>query len=216
MKFKKYTMINEGKEIDDMLSFIVKNRKYINYEHNLREVWIEVAKRKFKSELGFYPEIQYGNFSIPDIGWELKGNYDYDKAVADFKKFQEGSAQSPKEMKEKTEFKHILEFAQWKSGNKITGIADYNLGGFFRFLRYVMFGRLDQNLKQGNEIVDTLRVKSGIMNAVPSAFPYTKLPDLKNIELKKFQNGAMQIKGMSNKDIAEAQRIMKLCSRYGN
>ena len=77
-----------------------------------------------------------------------------------------------------------------------------------------MFGRLDQNLEQGNAIMDTLRVRSGITNAVPSAFPYTKMPDLKNIELKRFQNGAMQIKGMSNKDIAEAQRIFKICSRY--
>lgn len=215
MKFKKH-MISESKQIDDMLDFIVKNKKHLDYEHLLEPVWTSVAQKKFQAETGFYPQIQYGNFSISDLGWEYKGgrNADYDKALADFMKFQEGSATSPKEMKETTEFKNLLEFVNWKSGDKITGVKDYQLGSFFRFLRYVMFGKLDKNLAQGNAIEDTLRVKEGFMNAVPDMFPFTKIPELKNIQLKRFKNGALQIKGLGGKERDEIMRILKLTSRY--
>jgi len=216
MKFRKHILNEGGSEINDMLNFIVKNKQHLNYTHLLEPVWDSVAQKKFEAETGFYPDIRYGNFAIGKLGWEFKGgrNKNYDGALADFKKFQEGSATSPKEMKEKTSFTDLLEFAKWKTGNKIIGIAGHNLGSFFRFLRYVMFGRLDTNLAQGNAIEDTLRVKSGMMNAVPGSFPFTKIPDLKNIQLKKFMNGALQIKGMSSRDVEEAQRIFKLTCRY--
>ena len=212
-------IINESKAIDDMLDWIVKNRKYVDYEHQLEPVWESAVQKKFQDETGFYPKIQYGEFAISDLGWTYKagrGNYAtaYDRALADFKQFQEGSATSPKEMKETTEFKNLLEFVQLKSGDKITGIRDYMLGSFFRFLRYVMFGKLDKDLRQGNAIEDTLRVKEGFMNAVPDAFPFTKMPDLKNIQIKRFKNGALQIKGLGSRERDEFMRILKLTSRH--
>ncbi len=214
MKFKDYAL-NEASSVKDKLDFIVKNQAGLN-DWDVEDLWLTVARDKFKKETGFYPTATRYKWEISDLGWELKDTdkMSYDDIVKAFKQFQGASADSPQEMEEKTAFTHLLQYAEWDGKGTFKRIANHDLNSLFRFLRYIVYGKLDQNLKQANDIIDRMRPTEGFYRGVDD-FKNEKFPEIGNITMTRYKNGKIAIKGLKKKDQDHITKIVNMVSKYG-
>lgn len=216
MKLKKYILNEATKNMNSMLDFIMKNRNFIQYDHQVEELWQSVATAKFKKDTGFYPTISRWEWKIADLGWELKNTdkMNYEDILKDFQNFSSKTSDSPQEMTEKSAFTSLLQYARWDGRGTITGISDYDLNSLIRFLRYVIYGKLDKNLAEANKIIDDyLRPKEGVFRGV-NDFKNVKLPEVGNIDMTRFKNGKIVIKGLNSRQLAHITKIIEMVSKF--
>ncbi len=213
MKLKRH-MLNESKmTVKEMLNFLIQNQQYVP-DYKLADIWESVARDKFKKDTGFYPTTSRYTWQISDLGWELKdtNNMNYEEILKDFKQFQGKSSDSPQEQMEKTQFTDLLRYAKW-DGKNFTGISDYNLNTLVRFLRYIVYGKLDNNLAQANDIIDKLRPTEGFVRAV-NDFRNVKMPEVGNITMSRLKNGKIIIKGLNKRQIDHIHKIIGMVGRF--
>lgn len=217
MDFKKFLLTEGTKNIDSMLKFIMANRKFIEYEHYVEELWQTVATAKFKKDTGFYPTAGRYDWKIPNLGWELKNTdkMNYEDILKNFQEFAKVSADSPQEQTEKAEFTSVLQYARWDGKANMTGIRDYDLNSLVRFLRYIAYNKIDKNLKEANDVIDKyLRPQEGFDRSVKD-FRNVKLPEVGNIVMSRLKNGKIIIKGFNSKQISNMTRIIDMVSKFG-
>lgn len=215
MKLKRF-MINEStKNVNTMLDFIMKNKNFIDYDFQVEDLWQKVAVAKFKKETGFYPTVSRYEWKIADLGWELKNTdkMNFEDILKDFKDFSAKTPDSPQEMAEKTAFTHLLQYARWDGKGTFVNIKDYELNSLIRFLRYIVYNKLDRDLAEANKIIDEyLRPKEGVVRAVVD-FKNVKLPEVGNIVMTRFKNGKIIIKGLNKKQQDHITKIVEMVSK---
>ena len=213
MRFKRAMLNEANKSVKEMLNFLIQNSQYIS-DYQLAEVWESVARDKFKKDTGFYPTTSRYKWGISQLGWEIDhtDNMDYDQILSNFKEFQGKTTDSPQEQKEKTEFTSLLQYAKW-DGKNFTNISEHNLNTLIRFLRYIVYGKLDNNLAQANEIMDRLRPSEGAFRGV-NDFRNEKFPDIGNITMSRLKNGKIIIKGLNRKNSEHISKIIGMVNKY--
>ena len=117
MKLKKYILNEATKNMNSMLDFIMKNKNFIQYDHQVEELWQSVATAKFKKDTGFYPTISRWEWKIADLGWELKNTdkMNYEDILKDLREGEEFLVLgAPKEANEQFE-PYFLDFHKRQS-----------------------------------------------------------------------------------------------------
>jgi hypothetical protein len=206
---KRY-LTESKRSVKGMLNFISKNQNFI-HDYQLSEIWENVAKEKFQKDTGFYPTTSRYKWQIPTLAWELEhtDNMSYEDILNDFKKFQGKSSFSPQEQIEKTSFTSLLQYAKW-DGKNLTGIGSYDMNSLLRFLRYIVYNKLDKNLAEANKIMDDMGW------SYSSDFRNEKLQDVGGITMSKLKNGKIIIKGLNRKQIDNINRISGMTNKWAN
>lgn len=217
MKFKGY-MINEAsKNVQSMLNFIMSNKQFIEYDHQVQDLWERVAVAKFKKDTGFYPTVTRWKWEIADLSWVLENTdkMEYDEILKNFKEFSSKTTDSPEEMKEKTAFTSLLQYANFDGKGTFKGIRSYDLNTFIWFLQYIVNGKLDQNLANANDIIDEyLRPKEGVVRSVED-FRNVKLPlGRGSVTMSRLKNGKIIVKGLNGKQLAHITKIIDMVSKF--
>jgi hypothetical protein len=93
---------------------------------------------------------------------------------------------------------------------------EYYESNFFYLLRYIFNKHFDEDYAEAHRIIDTyVRTDIGGFKNIPETYDIT-IAELNNINIKRFKNGKIIIKGLTKEQLSEIDRIASIAEKYRN
>lgn len=194
-----------------MTNFVVSNLKMLD-SYDLEKIYKDLFNKKARKQIGVYfndrGETEKLRLSKKCDGYFTSVNF----ALNYYESIEANEAQLSDELMKKgvtlEEFKNYDDFSYVfsscylrKDGEHYTISNEHSANSLINFMRFVVNGHTDENMKEANEFCD----KNGLRYD-SHAYEVT----LENITLKKFKNGRLDIKGLTEAQEQTINRYLEV------
>lgn len=198
---------SQGPSLAEKAKFIFENSSYTS-DYDLDEPYVKTMAKKLEAETGVYLGYGRKNLENSSLGLVIKypHRFTYDQLKAEYERFVGKQGFSGNELWEKDFFKIIWDWYYTSiTGKNQIKTGDHGLSMIVALLYYVVTGKQMKDMKIPNEIMDA---NGWSYSSIFKNHKMTGFKGAEKLNLTRFKNGKITIKGLSAQQWKDFERII--------